>query len=55
MVIYVNDFNVWDNQVPVVNMGFDPDFNEWNLLTPLVDIDEGNPNTVDKRRRVSEF
>lgn len=55
MTIYINDFNVWQNLVPAINMAGDPEFDVWDLLVPLVDQDEGNPNTPDKRRRVSEF
>ena len=51
----VNDFNVWLLQVPVVVIAGDGDFNTWDKLIPVVDQDEGNPNTTSNRRRPSEF
>jgi hypothetical protein len=51
MAIYVNDFSVWVNGVPLVVMGADPDFGTWENLVPVVDVDESNPNSTDKRRR----
>ena len=54
MVIYTNDFNVWQNQTPVVVISGDGDFNVWDELTPVVDQDESNVNAL-PRRRPTEF
>ena len=49
-----NDFNVWQNQVPVVVAGIDGEFDIWQDKVPVEDRDEGviDSNT---RRRVVEF
>jgi len=55
MAFPTNDFDVWDNDNPVVSATADPDFNIWYDGVPVVDIDEGGQGTLFIRRRISEF
>jgi hypothetical protein len=52
-----NEFKVWQNQTPVVNINTDLEFNVWQNQTPNADIDESYPITPTQtmRRRVMEF
>ena len=50
MAIYVNDFNVWLLEVPVIAVAGNFEFEVWDNLTPVVDQDEGNPNAQPRRR-----
>jgi len=52
----INEFQVWQYQTPVVNIGTDGEFDIWQYQTPDEDIDEGASNVVTNiRRRVFEF
>ena len=52
MATSTNDFNVWDEQTPVVSMAGDGEFNVWDEQIPVVDRDEGSGQ---ERRRAFEF
>jgi hypothetical protein len=54
MTTYINEFSVWDNQVPIIVIAGDPEFATWDNLIPIVDQDESNQDTV-VRRRVTIF
>jgi len=46
----VNDFDVWQNEIPIVIVGIDGEFDAWQNEIPVEDVDK-----VIVRRRVIEF
>jgi hypothetical protein len=52
MATTVNDFNVWEvaNTVPLMDFVGNDEFDVWDVNTPLLDIDESNPNAQPRRR-----
>ena len=52
-----NEFLVWQNQAPVVNINSDVEFDVWQNQAPDEDIDESFAPTpvATARRRVFEF
>ena len=50
-----NEFQVWQNQTPVVNVNTDMEFDIWQNQTPDEDIDETFQPTQVIRRRSFEF
>jgi hypothetical protein len=55
MASNTNEFLVWDNQVPLVNMGTDSEFDIWDNQVPNEDRDEGTTTSTAIRRRVFDF
>ena len=46
----VNDFDVWQNEIPIVIVGIDGEFDVWQNGAPVEDVDK-----IVARRRTFEF
>jgi len=46
----VNDFDVWQNEVPIIFVGIDGEFDVWQDGTPVEDVDK-----IIVRRRTFDF
>jgi len=50
MATFVNEFNVWQFDTPVVSLNNNGEFDFWQNDTPVVDFDESNPSGLPRRR-----
>ena len=50
-----NEIYVWQEEVPVVNINPNLEFDIWQEEVPVLDVDESYPLTTTVRRRVFIF